>query len=148
MRLWRVAQWRRADACVTDGHYSAPLDVTDYGGVALCHNGRMMSGPENNFVSFVDAVSGATLSDRRYDCLRVDTSGALLWRGEAQAVVVSSGFNSAGSVLARVDGHDFTSFRYGVAIKSTGHRVLRLDVGPEPTAEPDRNASVAACATL
>ncbi len=148
MRLWCVVQWRRVDACITDGHCSTPLDVNDFRSVALCHNGRMISEPSYGFGSVIDAVSGAKLSDRRYDCLRVDTSGALLWRDEAKAVVVSSGLNSAEHVLADVDGHRFTHFRYGVAINSTEKRVLRFDIAPEPTAEPDRKASVAACATL
>ncbi len=134
--------------CVTDGHCSAPLDVKNYSGVALCHNGRMMSGSGIAFGGVVDAVSGAKLSNRRYDSLYVDTSGALLWRGEAKAFIVSSGLNSAGCVLAGVDGHHFTSFRYGVAINKSERRVLRFDIDPEPTAEPDRKASVAACATL
>ncbi len=146
MLLWCVVQWRRADACVTDGHCSALLNV--YSSVALCHNGRVMSFPGNDFDSVVDAVSGATLSDRRYNSLYVDTSGALLWRDEAKAVVVSSGPNSAGRVLADVVGHAFTRFRFGVAINSTEHRVTRFDIDPEPTAEPDRKASVAVCVTL
>ncbi len=107
-----------------------------------------MSDPGNAFGSVVDAVSGATLSNKGYDSLRVDTSGALLWRDEAKAVAVSSGPNSAGHVLAIVDGHRFTSFGYGVAINLTEHRLLRFDIDPLPTAEPDRKASVAVCATL
>ncbi len=107
-----------------------------------------MSGPGNDFDSVVEAVSGATLFKKRYNSLRVDTSGALLWRDENNVVVVSSGPNSAGCVLADVDGHVFTSFRYGVALNSTEHRVLRFDIDPEPTADPDRKASVAVCATL
>ncbi len=141
-------QWRRVDACVTDGHCSAPLDVNDFSSVSLCHNGRVMSGPDNDFASVVDAVSGAKLSNRQNNSLYVDTSGALLWRGEAKAVVVSSGPNSVGRALADVVGHHFTSFRYGVAINSTERRVLRFDIDPESTAEPDRKASVAVCATL
>ncbi len=133
---------------MTDGHCSAPLDVNDIYSVALCHNGRMLSCPGNDYGSVVDAVPGAKLSGRQYDSLYVDTSGALLWLGEAKAVVVSSGPNSAGCVLADVDRHVFTSFRYGVAINSTENRLLRFDIAPEPTAEPDRKASVAACATL
>ncbi len=149
MRLWCVVQWRRVDACVTDGHCSAPLDVNDISSVALCRDGRVLSKPDHHrFVRIVDAMSGVALSDRRYHSLYVDTSGALLWRDEAKAVVVSSGPNSAGRVLADVVGHAFTSFRYGVAINSTEHRVLRFDIDPEPTAEPDRNVSVAALATL
>ncbi len=134
--------------CVTDGHCSAPLDVDDDSSVALCHNGCVMSDPGNDFGSVFDAVSGAKLSNRRYDCLRVDTSSALLWRGEAQAVVASSGPNSAGRVVAHVDRHDFTSFRYGVALNKSEVRVLRFDVDPESTAEPDRKASVAVCSPL
>ncbi len=141
-------QWRRVDACVTDGHCSAPLAVKNIRNVALCHNGRVMRGPDNAFGSVVDAVSGVTLSDRRYESLCVDTSGALLWRGEAKSVVVSSGPNSVGRALADVVGYDFTSFRYGVAINSTENRVLRFDIDHEPTAEPDRKANVAVCATL
>ncbi len=148
MRLWCVVQWRRVDACVTDGHCSAPLDVNDDSSVALCHNGRVLSGPGNDFYSVVDAVLGAKLLNRRYESLRVDTSGALLWRDEDEEVVVSSGPNSAERVLADVDGHDVTSFRYGVALSWTGSCVLRFDIDPEPTAEPDRKASVAVCATL
>ncbi len=116
--------------------------------VALCHDGRMLSGPGIDFGGVFDAVSGATLSDRDYYSLRVDTSGALLWRDEDEAVVVSSGPNSAEHVLADVNGHDFASFRYGVAIDSIDHRLLRFDIDPEPTAEPDRKASVAVCAAL
>ncbi len=149
MLLWCVVQWRRVDACVTDGHCSAPLGVNDIGSVALCHNDRVLSKPDHvRAFSIVDAVSGAKLSNIRDDFLRVDTSGALLWRDEDEAVVVSSGPNSAGRVLADVDGHRFTSFRYGVALNSTHKRVLRFDIDPEPTAEPDRKASVAVCAAL
>ncbi len=148
MQVWSVVQWQSIDACVTDGHCSAPLDVNDISGVALCHNGHMMSSPGYDVGSVVDAITGAKLSNRRYDLVRVDTSGALLWRGEAKAVVVSSGPNGAERVLADVDGHVFTSFRYGVALNSTQHRVLRFDIDPEPTAEPDRKVSVAVCATL
>ncbi len=142
MRLWCVVQWRRVDVYLTDGHCSAPLDVDDNSSVAVCHNGRVMSVPGYDFGSVFDAVSGAKLPNRRYDSLFVDTSGAMLWRSEAKAVVVSSGPNSAGRVLAAVDGHDFTSFRYGVVLNSTERRVLRFDIDPEPTAEPDRKASV------
>ncbi len=141
-------QWRRVDACVTDGFCSAPLVVKEIHSVALCHNGRVMSKPGCDFDSVVDAVSGVTLSTRRYNSFYVDTSGALLWRDEAKAVVVSSGLNSAGRVLADVVRHRFASFRYGVALNRTEHRVLRFDIDPEPTAEPDRKASVAASATL
>ncbi len=148
MRLWCIAQWRRIDACVTDGHCSAPLTVKSIRCVALCHNGRVMSDPRNDIGSVVDAVSGAMLSNRRYEFLRVDTSGALLWRAETKAVVVSSGPNSAGRVLADVVGHRFTSFRYGVAINSTERRVLRFDVDPESTAEPDRKANAAVYSPL
>ncbi len=149
MRPWCVAQWRRLDVCVTDGLCSAPQDVNDNGGVAVYHNGRVMSKPDRlRIFSIVDAVSGATLSNRRYKSLYVDTSGALLWRDEDNAFVVSSGPNSAGHVLADVDGPDFTSFRYGVALKLTENCVLRFDIDPEPTAGPDRKASVAAGATL
>ncbi len=149
MRLWCVLQWRRVDARVTDGHCSAPLDVNDDSSGALCHNGHVLSIPDHHLLSnIVDAVSGATQSNRRYDSLRVDTSGALLWRGVNKAVVVSSGVNGAEHVLEAVDGHDFTSFRYGVTFNWTLHRVLRFDMDPEPTAEPDRKASVAVCATL
>ncbi len=147
MLLWCVVQWRRVDACVTDGHCSAPLDVNDNSSVALCHNGRVLTAP--GYVgSVVDAVSDAKLSNRRYKSLYVDTSGALLWRSEDYTVVVSSGPTSAGHVLADVDGHVSSSFRYGVALNRTEHRVLRFDIDPEPTAEPDRKASVAARATL
>ncbi len=93
-------------------------------------------------------MSSAVLSDRHYENLIVDTSGALLWRDGDNTIVASSGPNSAGHILADVDGHVFTSFRYGVALNSTENRVLRFDIAPEPTAEPDREASVAACATL
>ncbi len=141
-------QWRRVDACLTDGHCSAPLDVKDISSVALCHNGRVIGGPGYSFGTVVDPVSGATLSNRRYNSLYVDTSGAVLWRDEAKAVVVSSGPNSVGRALADVVGHRFTSFRYGVAFNSTQRRVLRFDIDPESTAEPDRKASVAVCATL
>ncbi len=134
--------------CVTDGHCSAPLDVDDDSSVALCHNGRVMSGPFYDFGSVVDAVSGTKLSNRRYDSLLVDTSGALLWRGVNKAMVVSSGLNSAERVLADVDGRDITRFRYGVAINKTERRVLRFDIDPAPISEPDRKASVAACASL
>ncbi len=132
MLLWCVVQWQRVDACVTDGHCSAPLDVNgnDDSSVALCHNGRVMSFPENDFDSVVEAVSGATLLNRRYKSLYVDTSGALLWCDEAKAVVVSSGLNSAGRALADVDRHVFTGFRYGVATNSTESRVLRFDIDP------------------
>ncbi len=148
MRLLCVAQWRRVVACITDGHCSTPLDVNDFRSVALCHNGRMISEPSYGFGSVIDAVSGAKLSDRRYDCLRVDTSGALLWRDGDKTFVVSSGPNSAGHVLADVDGDFFKSFRYGVAIDSSEHCVLRFDVDIEPTAKSECKASVAVRATL
>ncbi len=148
MLLWCVVQWRRADACVTDGHCSAPLDGNGFSSVAVCNNGRVMGGPGSRYGSVVDAMSGATLLNRPYKSLCVDTSGALLWRGVNKAVVVSSGVNGAEHVLEAVDGHDFTSFRYGVTFNWTLHRVLRFDMDPEPTAEPDRKASVAVCATL
>ncbi len=148
MRLWCVAQWRRVDACVTDGHCSAPLDVDDNSSVALCHTGVWSKPDRFRVFSIADAVSGAKLSGRRYDSLRVDTSGALLWRGEDIAVVVSSGPNSAGRVLADVDGHRFTSFRFGAALNLTENRVLRFDIDPELTAEPDRKANVATRAPL
>ncbi len=141
-------QWRRVDACVTDGFCSAPLGVNDDSSVALCHNGRVLSGPGLNFGSAVDAVSGATLSNSRYNSLYVDTSGALLRCRVNKAVVVSSGLNSAGCVLADVDGYDVTSVRYGVVFNSAEKRVMRFDIDPEPTAEPDRKVSVAARATL
>ncbi len=124
------------------------MDVNDDSSVALCHNGRVLSGPGNDFYSVVDAVLGAKLLNRRYESLRVDTSGALLWRDEDEEVVVSSGPNSAERVLSHLDGHDFICFRYGVAINKTELRVLRFDIDPEPTADPDRKASVAVCATL
>ncbi len=147
MRLWCVAQWRRVDACVTDGHCSAPVAVNDCS-VALCHNGRVFCGPGNDFGSIFDAVSGAMLRHSRCDFLRVDTSGAMLWREWDNTIVVSSGLNSARRVLVNVVGQPFASFRYGVAVNWTKNRVLRFDIDPEPTAEPDRKASVAACATL
>ncbi len=148
MRLWCVAQCRRVDACVTDGHCSAPLHVPDNSCVELCYNGRMLSKPNRLRVSnIVDAVSGAWQLTGGYDSLCVDTSGALLWRSLAQ-VVVSSRLKSARRVLADLDGDDITSFRYGAAFNCTERRVLRFDIDPEPTAEPDRKASVAACAAL
>ncbi len=133
---------------MTDGHCSAPLDVNDDSSVALCRNGRVLNDPGYEFGCVVDAVSGATLLNRRYNSLRVDTSGALLWRWEDHVFVASSGCNSAGRVLADLDEHVVTSFRYGVAINASEDRVLRFDIDPEPTAEPDRKASVAVCATL
>ncbi len=148
MRLWCVVQWRRVDVCVTDGHCSAPLDGNGFSSVAVCNNGRVMGGPGSRYGSVVDAMSGATLLNRPYKSLCVDTSGALLWRGVNKAVVVSSGLNSAERVLADVDGRDITRFRYGVAINKTERRVLRFDIDPAPISEPDRKASVAACASL
>ncbi len=115
----------------------------------MFHNGRVIGDPGLEHGTVVDAVSGATLSNNRDDSLRVDTSGALLWRREDYVFVASSGLNSARRVLADLDEHVVvTSFRYGVAVNASKKRVLRFDIDPEPTAEPDRKASVAVCAAL
>ncbi len=133
---------------MTDGHCSAPLDVNDDSSVPLCRNGRVLSNHyHRRVVSIVDAVSGAKVSNKRYDSLYIDTSGALLWRVD-KTFVVSSGLNSTERVLADVDRHGVSSFRYGVALNKTENRILRFDIDPELTAEPDRKASMAACATL
>ncbi len=144
-------QWRRVDSCVADGHCSAPLDKIGSCGVALYHNGRVMSGPEyDNAVGIVDAVSGVTLSDKLLDLLFVDTSGALLWRGvdntiADNAIVVSSGPHSTGRTLASGKGKGaVTHFRYGVVVGLTECQLLRFDIDPAPAVESDSNACVGA----
>ncbi len=102
----------------------------------------------NDDVSIVDAMSGATLLNRRYVALRVDTSGALMWRGVDSTVDVTSGPNSVGRTLTEMRMSYLTSFRYGVAFNTTENRVLRFDVDREPTAEPHLQARAAARATL
>ncbi len=133
-------QWRRVDSCVADGHCSAPLDKIGSCGVALYHNGRVMSGPEyDNAFGIVDAVSGVTLSDKLLDLLFVDTSGALLWRGVEDTVVVSSGLHSAGRTLTCVRWHNrMMHFRYGVVFDLNERQGLRFDLNPAPAVEPDR----------
>ncbi len=131
-------QSRRVDACVTDGHCSAPLGVYDF--VALYNNGRVMSSLEyGHAVGIVDAVSGAKLSERPYSQLVVDTSGALLWRGVEDTVVVSSGLHSAGRTLTCVRWHNrMMHFRYGVVFDLNERQGLRFDLNPAPAVEPDR----------
>ncbi len=132
MRLWCVVQWQRVDVCVTDGHCSAPQGVNDNSSVALCRNMRVLSDPNDRYgVSVViDALSGVTLSSGRYSSLCVDTSGALLWIGVGNTVIVSSGPNSAGHTLAGVKNrHRLTvaCFCYGVAFDWHECSVLRFD---------------------
>ncbi len=104
--------------------------MTYHRGVALCHNGRVMSDADyGRDVLIVDAVSGVTLSDRRYKSLFVDTSGTLLWRGVDNTVIVSSGPNSAEHTLADVmKRNGLTWFSYGVAFDLNECQVLRFDV--------------------
>ncbi len=130
-------QWRRVDAFLTDGHCSPPLEPIHSSDVALCINGRAL--PDNaHDASIVDAVSGVTLSNRRYNHLFVDTSGALLWDGVDDTVVVSSGINSAAHVVANVRCKSSSiSFRYGVAFVTNERHVWRFDIDPARTVEPD-----------
>ncbi len=92
-------------------------------------------------VGIVDAMSGMTLSDSRYDRLCVDTSGALLWHRMDNTIAVSSGPHSAGHALADVkERYGLTSFRYGVVIECNECQVLRFDLDLAPAVEPDRKA--------
>ncbi len=92
--------------------------------------------------SVVDAVSGVTLSGRYYSCLAVDTSGVLLWRGVDNTFVVSGGPNSAEHTLPDVKKRITTSVLYGVYVDWHDEcQVLRFDIDPAPTVQPDRKAS-------
>ncbi len=89
------------------------------------------------------------MSDRKCPGLVADTSGALVWRGEDDTVVVSSGPHSAGYTLTDVKKRRMTSFRYGVYMDwLDGCKVLRFDIDPAPTVEPERKAGVVVCVTL
>ncbi len=84
-------------------------------------------------------MSGAKLSNSSYSQLVVDTSGALLWRGVEDTVVVSSGLHSAGRTLTCVRWHNrMMHFRYGVVFDPIKCQGLRFDLDPAPAVEPDR----------
>ncbi len=105
--------------------------MNDSGGVALCHNGRVISEPDaRRDVIIVDTVSGVKMSDRRYDSLFVDTSGALLWVDADNTIIVNSGPNSAGhTLIGAKKGIFVTYFRYGVYVdRNDVCQVLRFDL--------------------
>ncbi len=115
--------------CCVDGHCSAPFQPSDG---ALCDRGRvcMSSFFPLHACDVVDAVTGAIVSPVPYDYLVGDLSGALMWRGPHNAVVMSSGLASGKGTVHHLKFPDVVrSFRFGVLVVQYGKKehVLRFD---------------------